>query len=86
MAGSAPPKWQAMMRAAERNFATRSRTVWTIVGLLAGAFVGVYLGGIGISARGGAVGASAIEVVGILALVGAYCGYRFGTSRARQGR
>lgn len=57
-----------------------AETRWSIIGAVAGAVLGLLVGGVGIAAMGGAAGVPAAV---ILALVGGVLGNRYGISRDR---
>lgn len=57
-----------------------AETRWSIIGAVAGAIVGLLIGGVGIAAMGGAVGVPAAL---IFALIGGVFGNRYGISKDR---
>ncbi len=57
-----------------------AETRWSLIGAVAGAIVGLLVGGVGIAAMGGAAGVPAAL---ILALVGGVLGNRYGISKDR---
>lgn len=57
-----------------------SETRWSLIGAVAGAMLGLIIGGVGIAAMGGAAGVPAAV---ILAIVGGMLGNRYGISRDR---
>jgi predicted lipid-binding transport protein (Tim44 family) len=57
-----------------------AETRWSLIGAVAGAILGLLVGGVGIAAMGGAAGVPAAV---ILALVGGVVGNRYGISKDR---
>jgi hypothetical protein len=57
-----------------------AETRWSLIGALAGAVVGLLIGGVGIAAMGGAKGVPAAI---LLAFVGGIVGNRYGISKDR---
>ena len=55
-----------------------SRTFWTLVGALIGALIGLLIGGVGIAARGSAIGAPGWFVFLLFAFAGGFLGRRLG--------
>ncbi|WP_156379702.1 MULTISPECIES: hypothetical protein [unclassified Rhizobium] len=53
---------------------------WSIIGAVAGAVVGLMIGGVGIAAMGGAAG---VPAAAIFAIVGGMVGNRYGVSKDR---
>ncbi|MDX0871166.1 hypothetical protein GOE00_31795 [Sinorhizobium medicae] len=57
-----------------------AETRWSLIGVAAGAVIGLMIGGIGVAAMGGAAG---IPAALILAVVGGVVGNRYGISKDR---
>ncbi|MDX0599619.1 hypothetical protein GOD17_31730 [Sinorhizobium medicae] len=57
-----------------------AETRWSLIGVAAGALIGLMIGGIGVAAMGGAAG---IPAALILAVVGGVVGNRYGISKDR---
>ena len=55
-------------------------TKWSLFGLIAGTTVGLFIGGVGVAALGGAIGVPAAIMLG---LVGALVGNRYGVEKDR---
>jgi len=53
---------------------------YAIIGLIAGALIGLFIGGVGVTMRGGAF---RIYTELVLAIAGAFVGYRMGIKRGR---
>lgn len=73
------------LRSGARNLSVAAKarpaeTKWSIIGGAAGAVIGLFIGGVGIAAMGGAAGVPAGVV---LALVGGVLGNRYGISKDR---
>jgi hypothetical protein len=56
----------------------RPEAFWSIIGTTAGATAGLFVGGVGIAAGGGAIGVSGLFVLLILAVVAGLAGNRLG--------
>lgn len=57
-----------------------AETRWSLIGAVAGAVLGLIIGGVGIAAMGGAAGVPAAVIFG---LVGAIVGNRYGVGKDR---
>ena len=79
-------KTQIKNKAAELARARPAETWWSVVGAGLGALVGLFVGGVGITARGGASGVLPIFTVLILALVFGLFGNRIGVWRDQRRR
>ncbi|MDE3795828.1 hypothetical protein CN155_10240 [Sinorhizobium meliloti] len=77
MRGKIPSATQKVAAAAK---ARPAETKWSLIGAAIGALLGLLIGGVGITAMGGAAGAPAAI---ILALIGGVLGNRYGVSKDR---